>query len=150
MFQKIKNYQNHPYVKQFSDVRALGLLGFGVLVVLVSWSGVNAIQTNYELQKQISRLQQENQVHQLENNNLKLSNQYLGTNRFLELAARRQFGKAASGEKLILVPKNVALAHTVELPDPGKTEILPLAKAKPKYQQNIEAWVDFFFHHAAN
>src|SRR5690242_16883915 len=112
MFEKIKNYPLRPLVRQLKDVRVVGFLVFGVLVLLVSWSGVKVIETNYELQKQVSRVQQENQVAELENNNLKLQNQYYNTDEYLELTARRQFGKGAPGEKLLIVPQEVALAHT--------------------------------------
>lgn len=145
MFAKIQNWLNHPLVKQLRDVRAVGLLVFGVVVLLVSWSGVKVIQSNYELQKKISRLEQENSVQQLSNDNLELRNQYLKTDEYLELAARRQFGKGAPGETLVAIPKAVALAHTVDLP---KEEVQKPASVanRPTYQKNFEAWMNFFLH----
>lgn len=145
MFEKIKSYQNHPMVTQFRDVRVVGLWVFVLLVLMVSWSGIKAIQTNYELQKQISRLEQQNEVHRLENENLKLKNRYLETDEFLELSARRQFGKAAPGETVLLVPKNVALAHTVELPKKDQAT-QRRAAAQSRYEKNFRAWMDFFLH----
>ncbi len=122
---------------------------FVFITLMVTWSGVKSVQTNYGLQRQISTLQQQNQVQNLENQNLKLKNQYLNTDQFLELAARRELGKAAPGEKVLIVPKSVALAHTVNLPA-AKTE--PLASGsvgnKPTYQKNFEAWIDFVLHRA--
>lgn len=149
MFEKIKTNLK-PWLMQLNDPRALGLFAFGIIALLVTWSGIKAVQTNYELQKQISVLDQETQVQQLENQNLELQNQYLNTDQFLELAARRQFGLAAPGEKLILIPKNVAMAHTTDLS--SKT---PNAKAvatvhKPAYQRNFQAWINFFFHRQNN
>jgi len=141
MFKKIKN---NSFLLQLRDARAWGLLGFGIIAVMVTWSGVKAVQVNYGLQKQISRLTQENDVQQLVNNNLKLKNEYLGTDQFLELAARRQFGLGAPDEKLLIVPKSVALAHTVELPAKNKPKS-PEAP-KPTYQRNFQAWMDFFMH----
>ena len=141
MFRKIKT---NLFLQQLRDVRARGLLGFGVIAVMVTWSGVKAVQVNYGLQKQISRLSQENDVQQLTNNNLKLKNEYLNTDQFLELAARRQFGLGAPGEKLLIVPKSVALAHTVEPPSKNKTKTTEAPK--PAYQRNFQAWIDFFLH----
>lgn len=150
MLEKIKKLQNNPYLYQVRDVRFTGLIIFGILVLLVSWSGINVIQTNYDLQRQISKLEQENTIKELENNNLKLSNQYYNTDQYLELAARRQFGKAAPGEKLMLVPKNVALAHTIDLgADKNRQADRPTSK-KPAYQRNFEAWVRFFMHRQNN
>ncbi len=152
MIDKIKNLHKHPKVGQLAgqakDIRVIGFAAFAILVLLVSWSTVTVIQTNYNLQKQVSTLDQQNKVSQLENNNLKLKNQYYNTDQYLELTARRQFGKAAPGEKVIIVPKNVALAHTVDLPqnkDKSKDD-----GDKPFYQDNFEAWMNFFFHRQAS
>jgi len=145
MFEKIKSYQKHSIVTQLKDVRMIGLWVFVFLVLMVSWSGIKAIQTNYDLQKQISKLEQENEVHRLENENLKLKNAYLNTDEFLELSARRQFGKSAPGETVLLVPKNVALAHTVDLPK-RDTEQQAVSAAQSQYEKNFRAWMDFFMH----
>ena len=143
-----KNARDNPRVgrlaNQAKDIRVIGFVAFAVLVLLVTWSTVTVIETNYDLQKKVSTLEQQNQVSQLENNNLKLENQYYNTDQYLELTARRQFGKAAPGEKLLIVPKNVALAHTVDLPKAADKTKQP--SDKPFYQQNFEAWLDFFFH----
>lgn len=146
MFEKIKSSKYYFYALQFRDVRVLGLAVFGVLVLLVSWSGIKVIQTNYDLQKQIARLQQQNQIQELENTNLQLKNQYYKTNQYLELTARKQFGKAAPGEKVLLVSKSVALAHAAKLPNiTSRSPQKPLVN-KPAYQRNFEAWMDFFLH----
>jgi len=144
MIEKLKQYKNHPYVQQFRDVRAVGLAIFGVIVLLISWSGAKAIQTNYDLQKQIAQLQQENQVWQLKDNNLQLQNEYLNTDQYLELSARQNFGLGEPGEKELIVPKNVALAHTTKL---STTSSVTRASGKqPFYQRDFEAWMNFFLH----
>ena len=147
MFEKIKTLKISKYLVQLNDVRTLGLVAFGVIVLLVTWSGVKAVQTNYDLQKQISNLTAENQVRELENQNLRLKDEYLKTDQFLELAARRQFGLAAPGEKVLLVPKSVALKHVFNV-DQAPVELGNTSGniTKPKYQQNFEAWVNFFLH----
>jgi cell division protein FtsB len=131
-------------------MRTIGLVVFGIVAILVTWSGIKAVQTNYDLQKQISALQQQNQVSELENKNLQLQNQYYNTDQFLELAARRQFGKAAPGETELLVPKSVALAHAADLKKPLQQITAAPSLNKPKYQQNFEAWINFFLHRQAS
>src|SRR5688500_1618074 len=113
----------YEFALQFRDVRAVGLVLFLVIVLLVSWSGVKVIDTNYRLQKDISRLEQQNQVKKLTNTNLKLQNEYYQTNQYLEIAARQDFGLAAPGETVLNVPEQVALAHTVRLPDTEQEEV---------------------------
>ncbi|HET9173891.1 MAG TPA: septum formation initiator family protein, partial [Candidatus Saccharimonadales bacterium] len=119
MLDKLAHYQKigTELVHRFSDIRFTGQVLFGVVVVLISWSGAKAVQSNYGLQKQISTLQQQNAVQQLANNNLKLQNEYYNTNQYLELSARQNFGLANPGETEILIPKSVALANTVAVPE---------------------------------
>jgi cell division protein FtsB len=131
------------YLWRFRDVRLAGQVLFAVVVVLVSWSGVKAIDANYVLQKQIAAQQQQNEIQQLENSNLKLQNDYYNSNQYLELSARQNFGLAAAGEKELIVPKAVALAYTVPEPKP----LAPPAAVKlPFYERNLQAWVNFFLH----
>jgi cell division protein FtsB len=149
MFEKIKIHYKNPVVKSLSDVRTLGMIVFGIIALLVTWSSVRVVETNYELQKQISAMQQKTNVQQLANNNLKLQNQYFNTPEYLELAARRHFNKAAPGEKLLIVPKTVALKHTIDLPKPKTTadHITETVEASgSSFQRNFNAWLDFLFH----
>ena len=145
MLNKVKTHFNSGKLQFLNDTKNLGLIAFGVIALLVSWSGVNSIQANYELQKQISELSQQNTVAGLENTNLKLRNEYLKTDQYLELAARRQFGKAAPGETVVNVPKKVALANTVE-PKNVAVKVATTEESKPFYLKNLQAWVDFFLH----
>jgi len=146
MFKKFKNFPYQNILNQFKDIRFNGFIAFGVLVLLVSWSGVSVIEANYELQKQVSKLEQQNKVSELENQNLKLRNEYYKSNQYLELTARRQFGKGKPGETLLLVPKNIALQHAA----PRQEKDIQLKSAphirKPFWQTNLEAWIDFFSH----
>jgi len=132
------------YLQRLSDLRFAGQVLFVVIVLLVSWSGVKSIQTNYGLQKQISAINQQNALQKLQNDNLALQNQYLNSNQYLELSARQSFGLAAPGEKEVVVPPSVALAYTVNLPGPAKTD--NTQAKQPTYQRNFESWVDFFLH----
>lgn len=146
MLEKIKTYSKHPYLHELRDVRVLGLLVFGIIVLLVSWSGVRVIETNYKLQQQIARMEEQTKLLQLENANKKLENKYYETDEYLELQARKQFGKGAAGEKLLLVPKNVALAHTVDIKQDKEERTDQPQAEKPTYQKNFESWMNFFLH----
>jgi cell division protein FtsB len=131
------------YVLQLRDVRVAGQLLFIVIVLLVSWSGVKAIDANYRLQQQIATLDEQNKLQELENNNVRLQNEYYNSNQYLELSARQNFGLGDPGETELVVPKNVALAYTVPEPKPPA----PKPNSQPStYQRNIQAWMDFFLH----
>jgi cell division protein FtsB len=130
------------YILSLRDVRNVGLLVFTVIVLLISWSGVKSIQTNYGLQKQVSQLQQENNVQSLKNSDQALQNEYFNTSQYLEVTARENLGLGAPGETELLVPQSVALAHTVKEPkSAGADSEVP---KQPFWERNFQAWIDFF------
>lgn len=136
------------YLKRFNDIRFVGQVVFVVIVLLISWSGIKTIQTNYGLQKQISSLKQQNDLQKLQNDNLELQNEYYNSSQYLDISARQNFGLAAPGEKLVVVPEKVALAHTVDVNTSPKKETA--TDKKPVYQRNFESWVNFFLHRQNN
>jgi cell division protein FtsB len=134
-----------PYVYELRDARVAGLVVFAIIVLLISWSGVKSIDTNYRLQREISRLQQQNAVYKLNNSNASLQNDYYKTDQYLELSARQNLGLAQPGETELLVPKDVALSYTVE-PPKSQAATAKASSKQPGYQKNLQAWVNFFLH----
>jgi cell division protein FtsB len=145
---KINTYQERLFklADRLRDVRVIGLIMFAIIVLLISWSGVKVIGTNYTLQKQIAELEQQNSVHNLGNTNLKLSNDYYQTNQYLEIMARQNFGMAAPGETVLSISKATALAHTTEMPDAEAQQKEAIEAKRPAYQRNFQAWMNFLFH----
>ena len=139
----IQRYQDQltDFAGRFRDIRFTGQVVFAGIVLLISWSGVKTIQTNYVLQKQISELKQQNAVHSLENKNLELQNQYFKTDDYLELSARRNFGLGKPGEKELLVPQSVAFTYAPEI----KTAATEVAKTSA-HTSNLQSWVNFFLN----
>lgn len=150
MLPKINKADLYKKIQRFSDIRIIGLIAFAIVVLLVTWSSLRALQINYDLQKQETTLKQRNQVQQLENENLRLKNVYFESDEYLELSARRQLNKAAPGEKLYIIPQSVAMSRTVDLPKPEQQVQDEEAKNKPRYRQNLDDWKAFFFHQNVN
>lgn len=140
--------QVRAFVLNLRDIRTLGQLVFLVMVLLVSWSGIKSIQANYDLQKQIGEIKQQNNLKKLENANITLENEYYKSSQYLELTARQNFGLAKPGETVLLVPKSVALANTVATPA-APTETVATQKL-PTWQQNFQDWVDYLLHRNSN
>lgn len=131
------------------DGRALALISFAVIAVLVAYSSVGVLQKNYELEKKISSLKQKNNVAKLENENQKLRNKYYESDEYAELTARRQLGVAKEGEKLYLIPRSTAEASSIDVAP--IVETVPEAEVlKSKYQRNVEGWIKFFKGESAN
>lgn len=146
MIEKIKNKIKPHHIEYITDVRNIGMIVFVVVALLVTWSGIKVVQTNYDLQKQISVMRQENDLKKLSNSNLELKNKYLDSDQYLELSARKQYNKALPGEKLLVVPSAVALRHTVdERVEPPTNDDVQAESEGPFYERNFNAWIDFMF-----
>ncbi len=139
-----KNLLSLERLKQLADVRNVGFYIFAVIVLAIAWSGVKTVQNNYELQKQISVLEQQNDVLELLNQNTGLQSQFYETDQYLELAARQNLGLAAPGETVLLVPKSVAMKYV----DPSLALVQTSSEndssaPKSKFAQNFSDWRDF-------
>ncbi|MEX1059102.1 MAG: septum formation initiator family protein [Candidatus Saccharimonadales bacterium] len=145
MLQTIKNLWNLDRLRQVTDVRNVGFYIFAVIVLAIAWSGVKTVQNNYELQKQISILMQQNETLQLYNQNTDLQSQFYEADQYLELAARQNLGLAAPGETVLLVPKSVAMKYVDPSLAPAQTgsENESSDVAKSKFAQNFSDWRDF-------
>jgi cell division protein FtsB len=141
---KIQKLLNKIPIKQLQDVRVLGLIAFGLIVLMITWSGIGAIETNYNLQKQINQLSEQNQLQKLANINQSLENEYYNTNQYLVLQARELLSKGQPGERLFLVSNTAAMSQIS--PEP-KSLVAVSPTVKPKYQTDFENWIDFYFRH---
>ncbi len=131
------------FVYRLRDIRFAGQVLFVIIVLMISWSGVKAIQLNYKLQKQIATAKQENTIQQLENNNQRLENIYYNSKQYLDLQARANFGLASPGEKEIFVPLNVAISYEPKI----NTNLTTTPRVGvPKVQNNIQSWFNYFLH----
>ena len=148
MLQKIKLLLSSKEIKnlllRFQDIRFTGQVVFVFIILLISWSGVKAIQLNYGLQQQVLKLNEQIKIQKLVNQNISYQNQYYSSKQYLELSARQNFGLGNAGETEVIIPKNVALSYTVPLPSSGSTN--RKKSNLPSWDKNLQNWVDFFLH----
>ena len=102
----------------------LGLLG-----IYLAFSLFGTIRRNYQLQREIAKIEDNNQ--QLEQSNLELQYQiaYFQTELYKDKAARAKLGLQAPGESVIILPK--------------KEETKAVAKASKPQRSNFAQWIDF-------
>jgi cell division protein FtsB len=144
MTYEIQKLLNSKKLRQLADVRNIALYIFGIIVLAIAWSGARTVQNNYQLQKQIAALGQQNAVLHLQNNNAYLQNQFYNTDVYQELSARQNLGLAAPGEKVLIVPKSVAMKYVdPALADNRDNNAASPIDNRPAYTRNIEAWRDF-------
>ncbi len=137
----IEKIKNNKTIQTFFSSRNLGLYLFLIISLSVAWSTAKIIQKNYELQKDITQLQQEVALQEQQNKNQALKNKYFETDTFLELGARKYFSKSLPGERIYSVPKDVAMANVK--PMPSTILISKKTKTKAKVLQNWSDWLIF-------
>ncbi len=134
---------------QLNDLRTWGMIVFAFMATAVTWSAATSIQQNFELQKRVTTLEEQNKVQKLQNETQKLRNEYYKTSEYKELSVRRLFGKAAPGERIYVIPKEVALKNvSTQDAKPVDAPKQQNPVQQPRYQQNMQDWIDFFFHRA--
>jgi cell division protein FtsB len=132
----------HTAIQKISsiDTRTIGLIAVLIVAISVTYSSAKIIHKNYQLEQQITILQQENALQEQVNSNQKLTNEYYKTDAYLDLAARKFFNKAAAGETLVLVPEEVAMRYTTPIPDPTNNSS---NKNAPTFLTNWRTWINF-------
>lgn len=102
----------------------LGLLG-----AYLAFSLFGTIRRNYQLQREIAKIEDENK--QLEQSNLELQYQiaYFQTDLYKDKAARAKLGLQAPGESVIILPK--------------KEETKVVIKTTKQTRSNFAQWIDF-------
>ena len=122
------------------DTRTIGLFFVLIVAVSVTYSSAKIIHKNYQLEQQITILQQENVLQEQINSNQKLTNEFYKTDAYLDLAARKFFNRAAQGETLVLVPEEVAMKYTTPVPGPNNSAN---TKPTPTFLTNWRTWLNF-------
>jgi cell division protein FtsB len=100
------------------------------------WGTVQTLQKNFAYQQQVDVLNENVELEELRNQNLKFQQQYYKSAEFLELSARQRLGKANPGEKLIILPDSRSVVDTATTPGDAPAAV----KAS-----NLTQWVEFFF-----
>ncbi len=126
---------------QYVTMNNVVLVIAAVIAISWAWSSVEAVQRNYELQKEVNDKKQQATLVQLQAQNLQFEQQYYKSNEYLELQAKSELGLAEPGEKLLILPKNSA-AVVAESNNEDTTSVKATATpAQPPLQQ----WLDFLF-----
>lgn len=137
MIDRTKHFVRHVWHR----LSLSGLVGIVVIFIVFSlvFGSIRAIQENFQRQIEVDSLAQEVALLELENQTIQFENQYYQTDEYLDLQARALLGKAAPGEKVIILPKVAARAT----PPEDKLALRPEVLLKDR--SNLEQWLYFLF-----
>jgi apolipoprotein N-acyltransferase len=105
------------------------IVAAAVLVFMI----VRTLEQNYQSEIYIKQSQLENSIQAIENENMKLKQNYYQSAEYLELAARMT-NKALSGENLVILPETA-----YEQINDG------VANMPADERSNFEKWLEFLF-----
>jgi cell division protein FtsL len=153
MYNKItvlKKINKNKFVNSFLDSKSLLLYAVVIIALSVTWSSLKIIQKNFELQKQITEIQQKVDIQNQINKNQQLKNQYYKSDAYLDIAARKYFGKASPGENVIVIPKDVASSYVQPAKASENTDKKTTKSNQPQIIHNWQSWINFFLHREQN
>ena len=111
-----------------------------ITVVAVTINTSSVIMQNYTLERDVRVAEQKVTIAQEELETQKLKNNYFKSDAFLDIATRKQLSKGLPGEKLIIVPKSIALTY---VPAGGTKADVVASKDKVSSSSNIHKWMQF-------
>ena len=109
-----------------------------ILCISWTWRAISSMSRNWELAQRLATRQKDLAVSSLEVGNLEAENEYLKTEEYQELAARKQQGKKLSGETMIYLPNNSESARSKHQPIEETVE-------EEEAPSNLEQWISFLF-----
>lgn len=127
----------HEYVTMNNAVLAIA----AIIAISWAWASVQAVQRNYQLQKEIDDKRRQATLVQLQADNLQFEQRYYKSSEYLTLEAKRRLGLAEPGEKVLILPPNSAAVKAESASENTSTVASTVAPAPPPLQQ----WLNFLF-----
>jgi cell division protein FtsL len=126
-------------IRNITNPELLAGAVIAVTVVAVTINTSSVIMQNYTLERDVQIAEQKVSIAQAELDTQKLKNEYFKSDAFLDIATRKQLSKGANGEKLIIVPKSVALSYVPTIASTDKQ----IPKTNDDNSSNIHKWLQF-------
>ncbi len=126
-------HARHNYFTTNNLVVLVGLL----VAASWAWGSVQAMERNYDLQKEIDYKQRELRLAELRTAKLQFEQNYLKSDEYKELAVREKLGLISPGEKVLILPPNTPAASADEKAASDVPQAVP--------ESNFQAWVNFLF-----
>ncbi len=113
-----------------------------VIAVSWAWASVQAVQRNYQLQREVDDKRRELALTKLQTDTLAYEQRYYKSREYQSLEAKRRLGLAEPGEKVLVLPPNSATAIAKDKAQQSTAQVaISDAPAPPPFQQ----WMDFLF-----
>lgn len=125
----------HEYVTMNNVVLAVA----AVIAVSWAWASVQAVQRNYQLQKEVDDKKRQAKLIQLQTDNLQFEQHYYQSSEYLTLEAKRRLGLVEPGEKVLVLPPNSAAVKA----ESANEDTSPIATSATQSPPPLRQWLDF-------
>lgn len=124
---------------KYLNLNSLVLISAVFIALGFAWGSVNAMQRNYDLQREVNDKQQQLLIAELETETLEFEQRYYESREYQELEARKRLNLALPGEKVLVLPPNSQQSVESDKASSGT----PSDNADDFEQSNIAQWMDF-------
>lgn len=114
------------------------------VVMCLSWTyqSITSMSRNWELTEKLNAERKELQLLEIEVETAELENEYLKTEEYQELAARKLLDKKLPGENMVVMPENSEVAKNKhKVAEESENE-------EPVEYSNFEKWLQYLFPRA--
>lgn len=137
--QKIKRFIYHAK-HQYFTMNNVVLAVAAVIAISWAWASVQAVQRNYQLQREVDDKRRQLALAELQTETLAFEQRYYKSREYQSLEAKRRLGLAEPGEKMVVLPPNTAAAKALDKDQPSNAFTLTdEGPAPPPFQQ----WMNF-------
>ena len=116
------------------------VLGLAIILCLVlTYQSITAMSRNWELTERLATEKKSLELISVEVETAELENEYLKTNEYQELLARKYLDKKMPGENMVIMPDNSEAAKNKYLVSGAEND------QKEKEYSNFDKWMMYLF-----
>ena len=128
---------NYKMKHDFLTVENIVLLLAIILCFVCTYQSIVSMSRNWELSERLTAEKRELELLSMEVEAAELENQYLASNEYQELIARRNLDKKLEGENMVVMPENSEAAKT------KRQQVKTVENVKT--YSNFEKWMMYLF-----
>lgn len=116
------------------------LLVAAVIAISWAWASVQAVQRNYQLQREVDDKRRQLALAELQTETLAFEQRYYQSREYQSLEAKRRLGLAEPGEKVVVLPPNTEAAKAFDKDQQSAImRLTDTGPTPPPFQQ----WMNF-------
>ena len=134
-FRRLNYKLKHDYLTVENVILGLAI----ILCLVLTYQSITAMSRNWELTERLATEKKSLELISVEVETAELENEYLKTNEYQELLARKYLDKKMPGENMVIMPENSEEAKNKH------AETVPEAVQEDKEYSNFDKWMMYLF-----